>query len=110
MISREIKNGPITTVCVKNQIVTMGHNSGCISFFDKRNKKMIEHTENGDNRRVNWSLGPSGLPYADSQVDQTDYYPVKTCVQDGFKLVAAGGPIWNPIRGSYSMGALSIFE
>ena len=100
----------ITTVCVKNQIVTLGHNSGCISFFDKRNKKMIESAEDDNKRRVNWSLGPSGLPFADSSQADHDYYPVKVIIQKGFMSVAGGGPIWNPRRGSYNMGALSIYE
>ena len=110
-IYRKLKNGPISAVCVKDELVILGHSSGSISFFDIRSKKMILETEGDGDKRVNWNLGPSAPSYADANEVALDFYPVNTIVQQGFKTAVGGGSVWNPRTfGSYNMGAISVFE
>ena len=110
-IYRKLKNGPISAVCVKNELVVLGHSSGSVSHYDVRNKKMILETEHGGNKAVNWNLGPSRTSYADAIEVPPDFYPVNTIVQQGFKTAIGGGSVWNPRTfGSLNMSAISIYE
>ena len=106
------RHGRITAVNAKDELYSIGHVSGAISFLDRRTNKILG--DEGDDRRQRkiWNLGPSWLSVTDGRLDQDepfDYYPVRTMCTRGHRLLAGGGPIsCNGL--TWAVAMMSLFE
>ena len=100
------KHGFLTAVNTEDKIIAIGHRSGAISFYDRRNNKIFGDVgEDRSNRQI-WSLGPS---WQSQKEEACDTYPVRVLKSRGHRLLAGGGPIYN--NGEYwSMSMLTLFE